>query len=38
MRHSTPELTQRYSPLSDKRLMEDVKEFEKEIKEARQKD
>jgi site-specific recombinase XerD len=33
--HSTIELTQRYSHLSDKRLMEDVKEFEKGIKQAR---
>ncbi|MGA2466432.1 MAG: site-specific integrase [Thermodesulfobacteriota bacterium] len=33
--HSTIELTQRYSHLSDKRLMEDVKEFERGIKQAR---
>jgi integrase len=33
--HSTIELTQRYGHLSDKRLMEDVKEFEKGIKQAR---
>jgi len=34
--HSTIELTQRYSHLSDQRLKEDVKEFEKGIKQARQ--
>lgn len=34
--HSSIELTQRYSHLSDKRLIEDVKEFERGIKQAGQ--
>jgi site-specific recombinase XerD len=33
--HSTSQLTERYSHLSDERLSNDVKEFEKGIREAR---
>jgi site-specific recombinase XerD len=35
--HKSSELTQRYSHLSDERLTNDVKEFEKGIRQARKK-